>query len=257
MLQLSNPKSAANGWAKALKKIQTGNGMPVLGGEDKNDATKGGAKAEAKKSNGKAKATNATEGPVESNDNELSSSQEAGELLLNVASSDRDDPAEFFDKSPFEDGPGGFPGKMTVIRRPNGPLEVVVGPPSPKKRAPRAPPKPKVGAASAAPSKKRPREWIATNYDEDGNIIRPKRTRVPSKKAAAAAAAAAAVTKPEKEELEDLNQEMLNILWQEPTLMGVTDEELLGEDKEEAPFLPESATAPGPIGSSSSLGEEI
>ena len=45
------------------------------------------------------------------------------------------------------------------------------------------------GAASAAPSKKRPRAWIATNYDEDGNVIRPKRTRVPSKKAAATAAA--------------------------------------------------------------------
>ena len=39
-------------------------------------------------------------------------------------------------------GPGKFPGKLTIVR--NDPLEVVVGPLTSKKRAPRAPPKPKV-----------------------------------------------------------------------------------------------------------------
>ena len=85
---------------------------------------------------------------------------------MNVALSDRDDPVEFFDKSPFEDGPGGFPGKMTVIKRPNGPLEVVVGPPSPKKRAPRAPSKLKV--------------------DVDGNVLEPKKRAAANPKGKAA-----------------------------------------------------------------------
>ena len=323
MLQLSNPKSAANGWAKALKKVQSGDGKPAPVNEDKNGATKGGAKADAKKTNGKAKATKATDGTIESNNVEknhsrVPSSREVGDLLLSVASSDHDDPAEFFNNQPFEDAPGGFPGELITVQKPGTPLEVIVGP---KKRAPRAPPKPKVdvngnvlelkkrapakpkgkanikdekvaikdekstvkdeeeaASASAAPTTKRTRAGPAGKYDEDGNIVPPKRTRVASKKAAAAAAAAMkptpeATKAKQEEESKVVNQQVLNILdagnataGQQSLAMGVTDEELLGaeggEDNEEAGlddnrsfFLP-MPTTPGPPGDLNSLVSE-
>ncbi|MCJ1237081.1 hypothetical protein MMC14_005065 [Varicellaria rhodocarpa] len=64
---------------------------------------------------------------------------------------------------PFEDAPGDFPGELTIIRKPDTPLEIIVGPLTSEKRAPRTPPKPEV--------------------DVDGNVLEPKKRIPPKSKA--------------------------------------------------------------------------